>query len=155
MSKKKNKSSRNAAKAKADAPLQLPKVVTAWEEYMGEGKLEDFQRLMRDLGFEEHFPSKSKCRQALKAVWVNIPDFLYAIQHGLPVHHFPSERELSNYTLKSPKRIYPKRFIPKGSPLRQLLAHILGGGGKGRNNDYYSHKEDGLLETMARLSLAG
>ncbi|KAK5630030.1 hypothetical protein RRF57_005745 [Xylaria bambusicola] len=143
MAKRKNKGARAAANA---APLQQPAVVATWNEYMGQGELQDFQRLMADLGFEEYFPSKTKCRQALKTVWVNIPDFLHAVNTGQPVYHFPNEHELSRYTVKS-RKFYPKNYIPKGSPLRQLLAHILGG--KSRRN----HDDSGLAVTMGALSL--
>lgn len=57
MAKKKSK------KARAQA---TEKVVMEWERYMGEGSLADWQRLMRDLGFEEEFPSKNQCRKVSK-----------------------------------------------------------------------------------------
>ncbi|KAI0523759.1 hypothetical protein F5B22DRAFT_415555 [Xylaria bambusicola] len=145
MAKKRNKKAHAAANA---APLQQPAIVEEWSQYMGQGELQDFQRLMTDLGFEEHFPSKTKCRQALKTVWVNIPDFLHAVRNGYPVHHFPSQQELSAYTLKT-RKFYPKNYISKNSPLRQLLAHIHGGK-RGRNND-----ASGLVGTMGALSLVG
>lgn len=42
---------------------QKKKVVMDWERYIGRGELEDWQRLMHDLGFDEEFPSKSQCRK--------------------------------------------------------------------------------------------
>ncbi|KAI1158574.1 hypothetical protein F5B18DRAFT_656534 [Nemania serpens] len=112
MAKKKNK------KARAED------VVVEWEKYMGQGELADWQRLMRDLGFDEEFPSKSQCRKTLKAgVWVNIPDFLHAVKAGELVYIFPSQRQLAVYT-RDTRLFYPKRKIQKDSPLRQLLAHI-------------------------------
>ncbi|KAI1823969.1 hypothetical protein F4861DRAFT_283412 [Xylaria intraflava] len=100
-----------------------PAVVAEWRQYMGTGSLDNWQRLMRDLGFETEFTSKTQCK---KDVWVNIPDFLAAVETGQPVHHFPSRRELADYT-RQERRFYPKRYIPKGDPLRQLLAYIVGG----------------------------
>ncbi|KAI1197753.1 hypothetical protein F5X97DRAFT_343393 [Nemania serpens] len=115
MAKKKSK------KARAQA---TEKVVMEWERYMGEGSLADWQRLMRDLGFEEEFPSKNQCRKTLKTgVWVNIPDFLDAVRAGVRVRMFRTQRELAAYTRET-RRVYPKSRIPPDSPLRQLLAHI-------------------------------
>ncbi|KAI1109251.1 hypothetical protein F5Y14DRAFT_456208 [Nemania sp. NC0429] len=112
MAKKKSKEARAQA------------VAMEWEKYMGQGDLADWQRLMRDLGFQEEFPSKTQCRKTLKkGVWVNIPDFLDATKAGRQVRLFGSQRELAAYT-QATKRIFPKRLISKDSPLRQLLAHI-------------------------------
>ena len=61
--------------------------------------------------------------QALKGVWVNIYDFMEAVQAGRPVRRFDSRRELAEYTQRT-RRYFPKRRVPKGSPLRQLLAHV-------------------------------
>ncbi|GAW20666.1 hypothetical protein ANO14919_101740 [Xylariales sp. No.14919] len=57
MAKKKNK------KSGASTALARPTVAMEWEKYMGRGDLEDWQRLMKDLGFEEEFPSKTQCRK--------------------------------------------------------------------------------------------
>ncbi|KAI0966769.1 hypothetical protein F4678DRAFT_266062 [Xylaria arbuscula] len=147
MARKKNK---HARAANANVPLQQPKIVAAWDEYMGGNTLEDFQRLLKDLGFkdvEAHYPSKNKCRQALKTVWVNIYDFLNAIKKGEPVYYFPNKHALAAYT-ESHRKFYPKRFIVKGSPLRQLLANIFPP--KKRAVDYDA---SGLVRQMGRLSM--
>ncbi|KAI1756570.1 hypothetical protein F4782DRAFT_526259 [Xylaria castorea] len=148
MAKKKNKKARATANPSQQAVVakKQPAIVAEWEDYMGQGELEDWQRLMKDLGFEEHFPSKNKCRQALKTVWVNIPDFLRAVKQGRPVHHFESQSELAEYT-KSKKLFYPRAKIEKRSPLKQLLAHILSSrGGKG-------YRGNALVVRMGGLSL--
>lgn len=62
--------------------------------------------------------------QALKGVWVNIHDFLAAEDKPGDVVFYASERQLSKYTLRSHK-VFPRRDIPHGSPLRDLLARIL------------------------------
>ena len=54
---------------------------------------------------------------------MNIHDFLVAVKSGQPVYHFESERALAAYTKKT-RKIYPKKLVPKGSPLRKLLARI-------------------------------
>ncbi|KAI1501717.1 hypothetical protein F5X99DRAFT_189537 [Biscogniauxia marginata] len=126
MSRKKTKK-----QARADAAAAArEKIVTDWDEYFGAGDLADWQRLLTDLGLDgESYSSKTQCRKALEGVWVNIRDFLDAVKMGKPVHHFGSEAELSKYTVKH-KKTYPKDLIPKGSPLRRLLAHILHHGEK-------------------------
>lgn len=62
--------------------------------------------------------------QALRGVWVNIHDFLAAENKPDDVVFFKSQRQLALYTLKT-KKIFPRREIPPGSPLRDLLARIL------------------------------
>ncbi|TGJ78847.1 hypothetical protein E0Z10_g9918 [Xylaria hypoxylon] len=137
---------RKNKKARANAPLAQPTVVGEWGMYMGRGGLEDWQRLMKDLGFEEEFPSKTQCRKALKTVWVNIRDFLDAVETGRPVHHFKNQYQLAAYTRKM-QRFYPKKNIEKGSPLRQLLAQVkLNQGGRG-------HDYSGLVGKMGGLSI--
>ncbi|KAI1434577.1 hypothetical protein GGR50DRAFT_694941 [Xylaria sp. CBS 124048] len=122
-----------------------PVVVVAWEQYMRKGELEDWQRLMRDLGLQSEFSSKAKCRKTLKTVWVNIPDFLDAIKEGVPVFHFRCQHDLAHYTKKY-RRYFPKSDIPKGSPLRQLLADIMG-----FRPGYYVRR--GLVPHLGGLSL--
>ncbi|KAI1428198.1 hypothetical protein F5Y12DRAFT_711515 [Xylaria sp. FL1777] len=142
MGKKKNKKT-----GTADEPLQKSKVVVEWENYMKRGELEDWQRLMKDLGFIGEFPSKNRCRQALKTVWVNIPDFLSAMKKGEPVYHFATQRALAEYTVEN-HRFYPKKNIPKTSPLRQLLAQIVFNNRGRKDND-----RSGLVLGMSGLSI--
>ncbi|KAM0807339.1 hypothetical protein AB5N19_07678 [Seiridium cardinale] len=99
------------------------RIVQQWNAYFGPGDLEDWQRLMRDLGLQKEFQSKRSCRKALKKVWINIVDFMVAIGHGNAVYRFNSQHELSHYTLNTGK-IYPRRWVTEGSPLRALFAHI-------------------------------
>ncbi|KAH8157174.1 hypothetical protein CIB48_g11070 [Xylaria polymorpha] len=149
MTKKKNKKARAAAAPSQQAVVvaKKPTVVVEWEKYMGDGELEDWQRLMKDLGFEENFPSKTQCRKALKTVWVNIPDFLRAVKKGHPVYHFQSQSDLAEYTKKH-QRFYPRNSIDPHSPLKQLLAHIfISRGGKG-------YGKNALVVQMGGLSLA-
>ncbi|KAI4601697.1 hypothetical protein KJ359_011828 [Pestalotiopsis sp. 9143b] len=122
MSRKKNRGAKPIT-VEAKNPPKKSKIVTRWEDYFKEGNLEDWNRLMKDLGFVDEFPSITKCRKALKNVWVNIPDFLNGLASGKPTRHFPSQHELAAYTLKTGK-VFPNKKIPKGSPLRRLLANI-------------------------------
>ncbi|KAH6646307.1 hypothetical protein BKA67DRAFT_98831 [Truncatella angustata] len=123
MSRKKNPIKASEIRIEPKKPPKKAKVVIAWDDYFGNGDLEDWQRLMRDLGFQQEFPSKQRCRRTLRKVWVNIPDFLRAVASKQPVYRFSTQHELSEYTLKN-KKLFPKDQIPDGSPLRKLLAHI-------------------------------
>jgi hypothetical protein len=148
MSRKKNQATAQAITVQPKEQPGKPKIVERWNEYFGSGNLEDWQRLMRDVGCYGEFKSKKACRkvslsryntahvvawarkheltsfcQALGKVWVNIVDFLAAIEHGNAVCRFESQHQLSSYTLSSGKT-YPRRMVTKGSPLRALLAHI-------------------------------
>lgn len=47
-------------------------IVQAWDDYFGQGTLEDWARLCRDLGLEGDFSSKTKCK---KVVYHSYPLF--------------------------------------------------------------------------------
>ncbi|KAK8139757.1 hypothetical protein PG984_000880 [Apiospora sp. TS-2023a] len=98
-------------------------VVERWNDYFQTDALENWQRLVTDLGFQEEFRSKTQCRNALRKVWINIYDFLDAVKAGTPVPKFATEAKLSRYTMKT-RKIYPKKHVKKGSPLASLMAHI-------------------------------
>ncbi|RYP39730.1 hypothetical protein DL767_002111 [Monosporascus sp. MG133] len=128
MGKKSKKKNRKEGKGYEGQPSQSARapsaIVREWEQYFGAGDLQDWQRLMEDLGFEEQFNSKTKCRKALKNVWVNIHDFLAAVKVGEIPYRFRSESELAEYTISN-RKIYPRKRLQKGSPLCSLLANIL------------------------------
>ena len=65
MAKNKNKKGhpRGGEIAQDPSRAKKPKIVKQWDDYFQEGELEDWQRLMRDLGIEGEFASKSKCRK--------------------------------------------------------------------------------------------
>jgi hypothetical protein len=58
--------------------------------------------------------------QALAKVHVNIPQFLNAIGNGYPVKFFKNPDRLAVYTSQT-RQYFPKKDIPKGSPLTKLL----------------------------------
>lgn len=117
-------------------------MVEQWEDYIGDSKLQDWQRLCWDLTLEGDFGTYWQCEkvksdhfretgrlytnqnstQALKSVWVNICDFLKMPEE---VALFESERHLKLYTLKTNK-IFPLGRITnlEDSPLESLLAYI-------------------------------
>ncbi|RYP49794.1 hypothetical protein DL768_004581 [Monosporascus sp. mg162] len=127
MGKKSKKKNRKEGKGNEGQPSQSarapPAIVRNWEQYFGAGDLQDWRRLMKDLGFDEQFNSKTQCRKALKNVWVNIHDFLAAVNAGERPYRFRSMFELAQYT-KSTGKIYPRKRLQKGSPLCSLLAKI-------------------------------
>lgn len=62
MSRKKNRGAKPIT-VEAKNPPKKSKIVTRWEDYFKEGNLEDWNRLMKDLGFVDEFPSITKCRK--------------------------------------------------------------------------------------------
>ncbi|KAK0659218.1 hypothetical protein QBC41DRAFT_331582 [Cercophora samala] len=116
-----------------------PAIVASFDEYFGAGDLEDWQRLCSDI-FREHeleylnLSSKTKCRNALKTVFVNIQDLVDAIEKNLAggsrkvyPQRFPNLKQLVKYTVKENK-IYPKKWVKSGlGPVKALMRDILRG----------------------------
>ncbi|KAI6093733.1 hypothetical protein F4821DRAFT_274197 [Hypoxylon rubiginosum] len=132
MAKKKSKQAAVSAAPEKTTKQKKEEIVERWKAYFGPGELTDWKRLMADLGFTQEFTSKNQCRKALDPVWVNIEDYLDDIDNGRPIRRFNNEVLLSQYT-KEEEKFYPKNAIPKGSPLRRLLAHIFSPGRRNRN----------------------
>ncbi|KAK3950470.1 hypothetical protein QBC32DRAFT_13963 [Pseudoneurospora amorphoporcata] len=106
MGKKKNKSSTIAAD---------------FARYFGENKLENWQRLCRDIGIHQELPSITRCRKVLKSVHVNIFDLLDAVRQGTTPQRFQNSYLLAQYSVASNK-IFPKRFAKDdGGPVKVLL----------------------------------
>lgn len=61
--------------------------------------------------------------KALRGVWVNIRDFLETEHRPEDVVFFRTQQALAKYTVEQ-RKIFPKKRIPKGSPLGELMAHI-------------------------------
>ncbi|EWG37260.1 hypothetical protein FVEG_14754 [Fusarium verticillioides 7600] len=94
-----------------------------WNNYFKKGTLQDFQRLCADLGLPNNLPSKTKCRDALKSINVNIKQFLQCENRPDDVKLFKSRKELIVWTRKR-GAFFPRHQLPKGSPLRTLLKHM-------------------------------
>ncbi|KAF5987991.1 hypothetical protein FCOIX_710 [Fusarium coicis] len=94
-----------------------------WNDYFKKGALQDFQRLCADLGLPNNLPSKTKCRDALKSINVNIKQFLHSENRPDDVELFKSRKELIVWTRKR-GAFFPRHQLPKGSPLRTLLKHM-------------------------------
>ncbi|KAF3056606.1 hypothetical protein GL218_06708 [Daldinia childiae] len=97
-----------------------------WLRYFQSGDLDIWQTMMSILGFADShlFTSKNQCRKALKHTWVNIVDFFEAIGTSSPPRFFPNSYQLGRYTIRTGK-FFPKKLLPKGSPLRQLFSKIV------------------------------
>ncbi|TVY58274.1 hypothetical protein LCER1_G004126 [Lachnellula cervina] len=110
-------------------------IVKEFDRYFGsEDDLENWQRLCHDVGVDDDLSSITKCRkmeQALKGIWVNIYDFLDAVEKDEQPRRFPSQNALARYTIENDK-IYPKKAAKEEGPVRALLAHIFNRGGSGR-----------------------
>ncbi|KAE8449381.1 hypothetical protein EG329_008282 [Mollisiaceae sp. DMI_Dod_QoI] len=100
-------------------------IVREFERYFGDtSKLDNWQRLCGDVGLDDDLPSISKCRVALKKVWVNIYDLVDAVRNDTcPPKRFRSQQALANYTVREEK-IFPRQKAKDGGPVRALLAHI-------------------------------
>ncbi|KAF5616551.1 hypothetical protein F52700_12845 [Fusarium sp. NRRL 52700] len=94
-----------------------------WNNYFKKGTLQDFQRLCDDLGLPDDLPSKTKCRDALKSINVNIKQFLQCENKPDDVKLFKNRKELIIWTRKR-GALFPRHQLPKGSPLRTMLTHM-------------------------------
>ncbi|KAK2769191.1 hypothetical protein CKAH01_00798 [Colletotrichum kahawae] len=101
----------------------LADLVTDWEEYFGEGELEDWQRLCHDLGLPRDLPSKTKCRKAIKTIHVNIRQFLDTTRYPGGVIFFKNVYKLAHWSRKS-KKLIPKDLITRGHPMRALMREL-------------------------------
>ncbi|KAL2060320.1 hypothetical protein VTL71DRAFT_9715 [Oculimacula yallundae] len=104
--------------------LNQKNIVGEFARYFGsENKLENWQRLCRDVGIDRTLTSLNQCKKELQKVWVNIFDLIAAVHQNKIPRLFPNVSELRKYTIKS-KKIFPKRKAKEGGPVRALLAHI-------------------------------
>ncbi|KAK3383231.1 hypothetical protein B0T24DRAFT_661779 [Lasiosphaeria ovina] len=104
-------------------------VVKRFDDYFGAGKLEDWQRLCIKIGLDADgcdLASITKCRKALKSVYINIYDLVEAIENGTVVPRFASLGQLVQYTLETGS-IYPKARAKKHGPVRALLRIVFHG----------------------------
>ncbi|KAF7550717.1 hypothetical protein G7046_g7925 [Stylonectria norvegica] len=100
--------------------MKAKNLVKEWNSYFQKGDLDDFRRLCLDLGLDGNLPSKTQCVKALEKVNVNIVQFLQSVNKPADVMFFKSRQALISYTYEW-DAFYPRKAIPKGSPLRKLL----------------------------------
>ncbi|KAK4461855.1 hypothetical protein QBC42DRAFT_269091 [Cladorrhinum samala] len=158
---KKSKNKSKNSKPQALEPKR-PKIVDDFEKYFGKGDLEDWQRLCDDIGLEGDFESITKCRKAIKSVYVNIYDLLDAVKKGEHPQHFPDLETLIYYSFGGDedgcKKIYPKRHVKDHlGPVKALLRPLTRGTMKRvramRKAAREQAKLDGLVGGMDNLDL--
>ncbi|KAF9879289.1 hypothetical protein CkaCkLH20_03522 [Colletotrichum karsti] len=108
---------------KGKKKMNTDKLIEDWNEYFGEGELEDWRRLCRDLGLPDDLPSKTKCRDAVKGVHVNIRQFLDAQRKPEDVIFFKNVWKLASWTFNKRLRVRLDA-IPRGTPLRSLMREL-------------------------------
>ncbi|KAK3397468.1 hypothetical protein B0T20DRAFT_393292 [Sordaria brevicollis] len=115
MAKKKNKGKNTA-------------IVGEFARYFGDNTLENWHRLIRDIGLDENPPTINKCRQVIKKVNVNIYDLLEAVAQGTHPQHFGTIGLLAQYSIRN-RKIYPSQMAKKDKvgPVRALLRGLFGG----------------------------
>ncbi|CAF3552463.1 unnamed protein product [Fusarium graminearum] len=104
----------------SELPSKRMSLMEQWNDYFKKGDLEDYQRLCVDLDLPGDLPSKTKCRQALKGVHVNIIQFLACDDKPHEVKFFKNRWALARWSRKK-NTFFPRRKLPNGSPLRTLL----------------------------------
>ncbi|CAE6405077.1 unnamed protein product [Rhizoctonia solani] len=82
-----------------------------------------WQSLCRVLRFEDVPDDLEGCQDLVTATYVNIIDLIDTVSTGAPVQHFDSEKELSEYTIKT-KNILSRDSPHAGSLLKFLLRNI-------------------------------
>lgn len=157
---KKNKNKSKNSKPQALEPKR-PKIVDDFEKYFGKGDLEDWQRLCGDIGLKDGLESITKCRKALKSVYVNIYDLLDAVKKGEHPQQFPDLEALIYYSFggeEGCKKIYPKRHVKDHlGPVKALLRPLT----RGTMNRVFARRKaareqrklDGLVGGMDNLAL--
>ncbi|KAF5528441.1 hypothetical protein CGCA056_v000607 [Colletotrichum aenigma] len=101
----------------------LAELISDWDEYFGDGDLDDWQRLCGDLGLPTDLPSKTQCRKAIRTVHVNIRQFLDAVPKPETVIFFKNVYKLAHWSRKS-KKLVPKDLITRGTPMRALMREL-------------------------------
>ncbi|WYZ34641.1 hypothetical protein EsH8_I_000917 [Colletotrichum jinshuiense] len=100
-----------------------------WNEYFGQGDLDDWRRLCGDL------------------VFVNIKQFLKTQRRPDEVLFFENEQQLAKYCQKKGRKVR-NDGVPKGSPLRVLLRQI-------NKHHHWSDKFHDSQEQGSRLKKEG
>ncbi|KAM7209080.1 hypothetical protein V8F20_000689 [Naviculisporaceae sp. PSN 640] len=138
---------------KPSTKIARGQVMDLFDDYFGDRKLANWQRLCIDLGLEDkNISTVTQCRKVLETVHVNIYDLLHAIEERkllppdqqkapLNIKKFDSVNQLFKYSEKN-GCIFPKAAAKaggKGTPLRALLRDFFGHGG-GAGGGYRGRK---------------
>ncbi|ELR08176.1 hypothetical protein VC83_08066 [Pseudogymnoascus destructans] len=87
-------------------------------------KLENWQKLCRDLGINPVPSSITKCKMETKKIYVNIYQFLHQIKTGFPATRFPSQKALAKYCNGGSKRKFPRQIAKERGALAGLLHYL-------------------------------
>ncbi|KFY01885.1 hypothetical protein O988_02482 [Pseudogymnoascus sp. VKM F-3808] len=87
-------------------------------------KLENWQKLCRDLGIVPVPSSITQCKKEIKKIYVNIYQFLHQIRTGEPATRFFSQKELAKYCNGGTKRKFPREYAKERGALAGLLHYL-------------------------------
>ncbi|OBT66666.1 hypothetical protein VE03_03915 [Pseudogymnoascus sp. 23342-1-I1] len=93
--------------------------------YFGDpGKLENWQRLCRDLDIDPVPTSITKCKKETKKIYVNIYQFLDQTKTGFRATRFPNQAALADYCNNGKKRKFPRNIAKRTGALAGLLHYV-------------------------------
>ncbi|KFX88482.1 hypothetical protein V490_07606 [Pseudogymnoascus sp. VKM F-3557] len=87
-------------------------------------RLENWQKLCRDLGIVPVPSSITQCKKEIKKIYVNIYQFLHQIRTGEPATRFSSQKELAKYCNGGTKRKFPREYAKERGALAGLLHYL-------------------------------
>ncbi|KAL5346822.1 hypothetical protein ACLOAV_007965 [Pseudogymnoascus australis] len=87
-------------------------------------KLENWQRLCRDLDINPVPTSITQCKKETKKIYVNIYQFLHQTKTGFRATRFSSQAELAEYCNRGPKRKFPRNIAKRTGALAGLLHYV-------------------------------
>ncbi|CAK1355060.1 unnamed protein product [Cercospora beticola] len=102
------------------------KIVDYFEQEYGQlgSVLAGWQAFSRDVGVPEG-KSITQCKKFLKAVDVNIVDFVAAKKNGTAVYQFKSRAALAEYIRGNRNKRFPLGKAKEDSFLKSLLIHLV------------------------------
>ncbi|KFY07151.1 hypothetical protein V492_07407 [Pseudogymnoascus sp. VKM F-4246] len=96
-----------------------------FDSYFGDpGKLENWQRLCRDLDIDPVPSSITQCKKEAKKIYVNIYQFLHQIKTGAPATRFRNQAALAAYCNAGKKRKFPRNIAKSTGALAGLLHFV-------------------------------
>jgi hypothetical protein len=99
--------------------------------------------------------SIEECRQRVWDTHVNLVDLVDSARTGRPVKVFASLGELTAYTLRKPKKFFPKENAYQGGLLKELLREIINPYFGKRRNGSAKRKERKKKQKAARAAVGG
>ncbi|KAG1818164.1 uncharacterized protein BJ212DRAFT_1349224 [Suillus subaureus] len=99
--------------------------------------------------------SIEECRLRVWDTHVNLVDLVDSARTGMPVKLFASLGELTAYTLRKPKKFFPKENAYQGGLLKELLREIINPYFGKRRNGSAKRKERRKKQKTARTAAGG